>query len=416
LEEYARKWRFEINVGKSKVMVCGEGGEGEKWWFGGRELERVGEYKYLGVWMSEDGKWEKMVKKVVEKGKRTVSELGKVLWNREVSVEVKMRLWKAIGEARMKYGMEVWWADKLQKKCLERVELGWSKKVLGVGVTTNDEFVKGELELKGLVAEGERMRLRWLGRLCVMDEGRWAKRVSKVQWGKRNGGGGVRRKGWVVLCKELVKKYRLEEELRKLESGEEGLEEWFENVDVKVCEGVEREWRLKVLSEKKLSLYSRLKKRMGTVVSGVRSVGGVVRSRMRSGMVGLGEEIGRYEGKRGGSGCKRCGAEVESVRHVIEVCPEYREEREEWWRKMRESEWGGKVVEGEMWRWMLGDESLELDVVSRKRVERMAEAFCEGVWVKRWGASTTSTTTARTWTTSNRVESMEKSKAPLFQS
>lgn len=35
LEGYCRKWRFEINVGKSKVMVVGGGGGGggvEVWW------------------------------------------------------------------------------------------------------------------------------------------------------------------------------------------------------------------------------------------------------------------------------------------------------------------------------------------------------------------------------------------------
>ena len=97
-----------------------------------------------------------------------------------------------------------------------------------------------------------------------------------------------------------------------MKSGEGKLSEWFESMSVRVSEEVQRGWREKVLSEKKLSLYSRRQERMGSVVTGVRSAGGMVRSRMRSGTVGLGEEIGRYEGRSGARRCA-CGAEVESV-------------------------------------------------------------------------------------------------------
>ena len=45
LEKYARKWRFEVNVKKSKVMVCGpkelREGKDAGWKFNGEEVERV---------------------------------------------------------------------------------------------------------------------------------------------------------------------------------------------------------------------------------------------------------------------------------------------------------------------------------------------------------------------------------------
>jgi hypothetical protein len=40
LSEYCRRWRFEINVGNSKVMVCGPRGlttqVTDKWWLAGK--------------------------------------------------------------------------------------------------------------------------------------------------------------------------------------------------------------------------------------------------------------------------------------------------------------------------------------------------------------------------------------------
>ena len=42
MEEYCRKWRFEINVGKSKVMVVGgDDGEG-RWWYKGGGVQVCG--------------------------------------------------------------------------------------------------------------------------------------------------------------------------------------------------------------------------------------------------------------------------------------------------------------------------------------------------------------------------------------
>ena len=53
LQSYSQKWRFEINVGKSKVMVCASKslleGENGTWHYGGKCMERVREYKYVGV-------------------------------------------------------------------------------------------------------------------------------------------------------------------------------------------------------------------------------------------------------------------------------------------------------------------------------------------------------------------------------
>ena len=53
LEEYCRKWRFEV-----KVMVCGGEDEGERWYFEGKEMERVPVYKYVGVMVNEKGTWD----------------------------------------------------------------------------------------------------------------------------------------------------------------------------------------------------------------------------------------------------------------------------------------------------------------------------------------------------------------------
>lgn len=55
LEKYSEGNRLEVNAGKTKVMVFKNGGrrkKEEKWYYKGRELEIINEYKYLGFWFS----------------------------------------------------------------------------------------------------------------------------------------------------------------------------------------------------------------------------------------------------------------------------------------------------------------------------------------------------------------------------
>ncbi|WP_443057110.1 reverse transcriptase domain-containing protein, partial [Streptomyces sp. IBSBF 2390] len=52
LEEYCSKWKMEVNMTKSEIMVFRKGGRpanNERWSFNGQEIRVVKEYCYLGV-------------------------------------------------------------------------------------------------------------------------------------------------------------------------------------------------------------------------------------------------------------------------------------------------------------------------------------------------------------------------------
>ena len=51
-EEYARRWRFEFNVKKCKYMIIDGDAMEEAIQIEGNEVERVNNFKYLGVWLS----------------------------------------------------------------------------------------------------------------------------------------------------------------------------------------------------------------------------------------------------------------------------------------------------------------------------------------------------------------------------
>jgi hypothetical protein len=193
LEEYCRKWRFEINVGKSKVMVCGspkqrEGVEG-RWGFAGKEMERVSMYKYVGVMVNEGGDWHSAVERVVKKGSKDSRLMEGWLGRHwEVSPRVKMDVWKGTVGAGMRYGSEVWFPGVLGGRSLEAVQLRMVKQMLRVGGKTADEFVRGE------VGMFEVRRERDQAKLCGW--GGWRR------WGESGGRNGCSRRSGMLRRSE----------------------------------------------------------------------------------------------------------------------------------------------------------------------------------------------------------------------
>jgi hypothetical protein len=101
LSEYCRRWRFEINVGKSKVMVCGPRGlttqVTAKWWLAGKEMGRVRVYKYVGMWMNEECTWGDQMAMVREKAMKLTNMMkGWLFKHWGLSVRTKVEVWKAM--------------------------------------------------------------------------------------------------------------------------------------------------------------------------------------------------------------------------------------------------------------------------------------------------------------------------------
>ena len=78
-------------------------------------------------------------------------------------------------------------------------------------------------------------------------------------------------------------------------------------------------------SKVKLSLYRTFSKKVGfkKYLHGMSDAGSRLLFKFRSGTHGLNEELGRHRGREGKVECTLCGAECESVVHVLWECPAY---------------------------------------------------------------------------------------------
>ena len=203
VKEYCDKWRLEVNVSKTKVMVVSKDGmERATVKYGSWVLECVGRYPYLGTLFSADGKWELEVNRRIQAGRGALSKLSKkVVWNRNISMKVKKVLFEAMVKSRLMYGGDVWWPNKKEVGRLETVQNDFIRWLSGVSRKDciSVSGLRKEVEIGSIEDSLCCKRLQWLGRLTRMASSRLVSRVWGAQCeGKRAKG----RPRWIYAKQE----------------------------------------------------------------------------------------------------------------------------------------------------------------------------------------------------------------------
>ncbi|XP_071644396.1 uncharacterized protein [Temnothorax longispinosus] len=157
LERYLDKKRLELNAEKTKIMRFRKGGRRmvkRDWWWKGRKVEEVKEFRYLGYTLQRNGGQEAHVK---ERVKKAAAVMGQVwgIGKRRFGKDWGRRLWlfdKLVWTV-MGYGVEIWgWEEREGMKRLEERYLRW---VLGVDRRTPGYLLRKELQRKKLRGRAE---------------------------------------------------------------------------------------------------------------------------------------------------------------------------------------------------------------------------------------------------------------------
>ena len=173
--DYARKWRFEINHRKTKLVVTGAAGvmadrqavRNQSWEFAGGVVELVDEYKYLGAEVGKTrGKWNSMLERIWQKAS---AGANLTLWRGGGAAGLRAKsfvtLWKAEVRPVLEYGAEVWdgdgvaqaWVDKLEK-----LQYSFGKAVLGIKGNAAAAGIRAELGLPSLELRRRKCKLQHL--------------------------------------------------------------------------------------------------------------------------------------------------------------------------------------------------------------------------------------------------------------
>ncbi len=122
LNESVKAYDMKINVNKTKVMQVSRNGGLINIVIDGQKIEQVSKFKYLGGWITEDGRCETEIRTRIAMPKDAFSKREELL-TREISKAVKKKIVKTVIWSAALYCAKTWLLRKEDIKTIEALEM-----------------------------------------------------------------------------------------------------------------------------------------------------------------------------------------------------------------------------------------------------------------------------------------------------
>jgi hypothetical protein len=198
LEAVTKRWGLTINVRKTKIwrgvwLTDPDAPSPEITIRGGVLEEVVEDFKYLGSTLAVSGGLEK------ELGRRKALAIGrfarlKWIWDHKlITVQTKMKFYRAFIPPTLLYGCESWATTKEQERQLNVVHMRFLRKILGITIRDKQRNAKiaARCTIPQVPALLSLARMRWAGHLVRMGNDRLPKKTlfgALVEEGRRGQG------------------------------------------------------------------------------------------------------------------------------------------------------------------------------------------------------------------------------------
>ena len=213
VEEY-RLWGLDVSVSKTEKLVIGGDQQGIEL-EDGRYINGCEEYKYLGVWLTQDGKFDRAIRERNLQGRKAIAMLNGVLWDQRISKENKRRIYNAIVKSIITYGSEVWQLKKRSEDILRATEMDFWRRSAGISrrERVRNERVRGIMGVEeDIVHDIKTRQLVWYGHVRRMADSRLPRKVFDwVPPGRRRRGRPV--KGWREGVEGEIRRCNLPDDL-----------------------------------------------------------------------------------------------------------------------------------------------------------------------------------------------------------
>ena len=173
-QEQLQRGGLKVNLEKSEVMVSErEGGSRVSIVdTGGKELNQVDEFKYLGMMINKEGGSMTAVRQRVKVAWHKWRELTGVICNKKILKKLKCLIYKTVVRPVMLYGAECWTAGKKEEALIERTEMRMLRRIAGVTVKDmqRSEKIREECGVLDIKLKMREARLRWFGHVVRREE------------------------------------------------------------------------------------------------------------------------------------------------------------------------------------------------------------------------------------------------------
>ena len=165
VKEESEKVGLKLNIQKTKVMASGPI---TSWEIDGETVETVSDFIFLGSQITADGDCSHEIKRRLLLGRKIMSNLDSIFKSRDITLQTKVRLVKAMVFPVVTYGYESWTVKKAERRRIDAVELWCCRRLLSVPWTarrSNQSILKEispGISLKGMMLK---LKLQYFGHL-----------------------------------------------------------------------------------------------------------------------------------------------------------------------------------------------------------------------------------------------------------
>ena len=120
VKEKSEKVGLKLNIQKTKIMASSPI---TSWQIDGETMETVTDFIFLGSKITADGDCSHEIKICLLLGRKVMTNLDSILKSRDITLQTKVRLVKAMAFPVVMYGCESWTIKKVECRRIDVFEL-----------------------------------------------------------------------------------------------------------------------------------------------------------------------------------------------------------------------------------------------------------------------------------------------------
>lgn len=183
LADYCLRWKLVVNTEKTKIMVFRKAGnlrQNLRFFYNGTQIEIVKKYKYLGVMFTSGGAFNVHDKMASGQALKAIYKLNKYLYKfTDILPKHRLDLFDKMISPIISYASEV--IGFIQNSNTERIHLQFCKRLLGVKISTPNNFIYGETGRFPFKVLWQINIIKYWLRICASRDTKYAKLIYKSQ-------------------------------------------------------------------------------------------------------------------------------------------------------------------------------------------------------------------------------------------
>src|SRR5438034_180842 len=153
---YSEENGLSINIKKTESMVISEyeNNRDNRITLKGNPIKQVENFKYLGTWITNDGKCDKDIKSRIAMAKDTFYKLTNIFLNRNIRLSTKLNVLNTYVYSILLYASECWTISAAMAKKVEAAEMWFYRRILLISYKkhiTNDEVLNRMATKRNLI-------------------------------------------------------------------------------------------------------------------------------------------------------------------------------------------------------------------------------------------------------------------------